>query len=149
MRDHTPDFTMRPLGPEHKSLVETTVRQLVGKLAEDDELKGETLLEFWLETPGRKRPRGTYRGGYLMPDSFIHLADYLVAAGGTLQPASAYASKGLDAAWADLFDELIYQIEIFTSHLPSPNGSTLELWAGRRHRPEGEWVYAVDRKVEL
>ena len=66
-------------------------------------------------------------------------------------PGQAYADEGLtlDKVWDDLLDELYYQVEIFTSEVSSGKGVTLELWAGNRQRPEGEWIYAVDRKVEL
>ncbi len=49
----------------------------------------------------------------------------------------------------DLLDELYYQVEIFTSQKATEKGITLEVWVGNRQRPEGEWIYAVDRKVEL
>jgi len=153
MRDHTPDFTMHELTTANKVLVREAVQQLFEKLAGDGQLTSDTLLEFWIEVPGVQRSRGTYRGGFLMPDSFIYITDYFQPdASGKLIPAETYAAAGtsaLEGAWDDLLDELYYQIEIFTSPVSSGKGVTLELWTGHRQRPEGEWIYAVDCKIEL
>lgn len=154
MRDHTPDFKMHELNADDKALIRQTVQQLLEKLAGDGKLNGDTLLEFWVEVPGVKRPRGTFRGGILMPDSFVYISDYFHSdadAPHLLKPGASYAAEGgsLERAWDDLLDELYYQVEIFTSPLSFVKGVTLELWAGNRQRPEGEWVYAVDRKIEL
>ncbi len=151
MRDHTPDFTMHELGAENKALIRQTVQQLLEKLSGDGKLNRETLLEFWIEVPGLKRSRGSFRGGFLMPDSFIYLTDYFQYDAHSLLPGKSYEAEGmsLESVWDDLLDELYYQVEIFTSPLSSSKGITLELWAGNRQRPEGEWVYAVDRKIEL
>lgn len=84
MRDHTPDFKLQPLSHTNRTAVERTVRQLVEHLVGDGRLEAGTLLEFWVEVPGIKRPRGTFRGGLLMPDSYLFLADYFRMEGGTL-----------------------------------------------------------------
>jgi hypothetical protein len=153
MRDHTPDFKMHELTADNKALIRQTVLQLLEKLAGDGKLCADALLEFWVEVPGVKRPRGTFRGGFLMPDSFIYITDYFScdACGCELVPLVQGTDGGqdFDRAMNDLLDELFYQVEIFTSPLASSKGVTLELWAGSRQRPEGEWIYAVDRKVEL
>ncbi len=154
MRDHTPDFKMNELSLENKALIRQTVQQLLEKLSDDGKLSSDTLLEFWVEVPGFKRPRGTFRGGFLMPDSFVYISDYFQSDGDTLhilKPGKCYLDEGLalETVWDDLLDELFYQVEIFTSQVVSGKGVTLELWAGNRQRPEGEWIYAVDRKVEL
>ena len=152
MRDHTPDFKMHELTPCNKVLIRQTVQQLLEKLAADGKLTADTLLEFWIEVPGIKRSRGSFRGGFLMPDSFVYITDYFRPdAPHTLTPGVAYANAEvtLEKVWDDLLDELYYQIEIFTSPVSTGKGITLELWAGNRQRPEGEWIYAVDRKVEL
>ena len=154
MRDHTPDFKMNELSADNKALIRQTAQQLLEKLSADGKLTAETQLEFWIEVPGVKRPRGTYRGGFLMPDSLIYISDYFQSddqTSRTLQPGQAYVDEGftLDNVWDDLLDELFYQVEIFTSHISTEKGVTFELWAGNRQRPEGEWIYAVDRKVEL
>ncbi|ABL64557.1 hypothetical protein [Chlorobium phaeobacteroides] len=151
MRDHTPDFKMHELSIENKGLIRQTVQQLLEKLAGDGKLACDSLLEFWVEVPGVQHPRGTFQGGFLMPDSFIYITDYFTCGVQALKPLPAYEESdgGVDRVWDDLFDELFYQIEIFTSTAVSPKGITLELWAGNRLRPEGEWVYAVDRKIEL
>ncbi len=152
MRDHTPDFKMHELSNDNKALIRQTVQQLFGKLASDGKLTAETLLEFWVEVPCVKRSRGTFRGGFLMPDSYIYISDYFQPDDScTLSPGSAYSDGEvtLEKVWDDLLDELYYQIEIFTSPVSSSKGVMLELWAGNRQRPEGEWIYAVDRKVEL
>ena len=153
MRDHTPDFKMHELTTHNKSLIRQTVQQLLEKLAADGKLTLDTLLEFWIEVPGIKRSRGTFRGGFLMPDSFVYISDYFRsdAAAHTLTPGEAYSDGEvtLDRVWDDLLDELYYQVEIFTSPVSTGKGIMLELWAGNRQRPEGEWIYAVDRKVEL
>ncbi|MEC9485924.1 MAG: hypothetical protein UMU76_00280 [Prosthecochloris sp.] len=147
MRDHTPDFKMQELSAENKSLIKETVQQLLVRLAGDSQLSSDSLLEFWVEVPGVKRPRGTYRGGVLMPDSFVYITDYVQADGDRLVPAPGY--REMDKAWDDLLDELYYQVEIFTSQVDDSRGIMLELWTGHRNRPEGEWIYAVDRKIEL
>ena len=152
MRDHTPDFKMHELTLQNKSLIRQTVQQLLEKLAADGKLTSDTLLEFWIEVPGIKRARGSFRGGFLMPDSFICISDYFKPdVPHTLIPGAAYpdGEADLEKVWDDLLEELFYQIEIFTSPLSPGKGITLELWAGNRQRPEGEWLYAVDRKVEL
>jgi hypothetical protein len=150
MRDHTPDFKMHELTAQNKTLIRQTVQQLLEKLAADGKLSSDTLLEFWLEVPAIKRSRGTFRGGFLMPDSFVYISDYFqTGAAQALIPGEAYGDDTLDKVWDDLLDELYYQVEIFTSPVSSGKGITLELWAGNRQRPEGEWIYAVDRKVEL
>lgn len=151
MRDHTPDFKMHELTDANKQLIRETVQQLFEKLVADARLTSDTLLEFWIEVPGVQRSRGTFRGGFLMPDSFIYVSDYFKTDQPALVAAEAYASEPspLAAVWDDLLDELYYQIEIFTSPISSGKGMTLELWAGNRHRPEGEWEYAVDTKIEL
>lgn len=147
MRDHTPDFKMHELSVANRGLIRTTVQQLFEKLSADGKLTGDTLLEFWVEVPGVKRPRGTFRGGFLMADSFVYISDYFQPEACALKPGNGYET--LEKVWDDLLDELFYQVEIFTSPILPANGVTLELWAGNRHRPEGEWIYAVDRKVEL
>lgn len=147
MRDHTPDFKLQELSTENKQLISDTVRQLLARLAEDRQLTSESLLEFWIEVPGVKRPRGTYRGGFLMPDSFIAITDYFQADCCALLPLESF--NDTESAWEELLDELYYQVEIFTSQVDSSKGITLEFWSGHRNRPEGEWIYAVDRKVEL
>ncbi|NTW84032.1 MAG: hypothetical protein HGB36_11810 [Chlorobiaceae bacterium] len=154
MRDHTPDFKLHELSADNKSLIRQTVQQLLEKLAGDGKLSCDSLLEFWVEVPGVKRPRGSFRGGFLMPDSFIYITDYFkcdTAEPHLLHPVSNAESGTacLEKVWTDLLDELYYQVEIFTSPLASAKGVTLELWAGNRQRPEGEWLYAVDRKIEL
>ena len=152
MPDHTPDFKMHELTDQNKALIRQTVQQLLEKLADDGKLTLDTLLEFWIEVPGIKRPRGSFRGGFLMPDSFVYISDYFQPdTPHALIPGAAYARDEvtLEKVWDDLLDELYYQVEIFTSPLSSGKGITLELWAGNRQRPEGEWIYAVDRKVEL
>ncbi len=85
---------------------------------------------------------------------FIYISDYFQSVDHTpptLKPSQAYINEGLtlNNVWDDLLDELYYQVEIFTSQAVSGKGVTLELWAGNRQRPEGEWIYAVDRKIEL
>jgi hypothetical protein len=147
MRDHTPDFKLHELSLDNKEHIRSTVQQLFEKLSSDGKLTGDTLLEFWIEVPGVQRSRGTFRGGFLMPDSFIYISDYFQPDAEALTPGSDYAT--LDQVWRDLLDELFYQVEIFTSPIQQAKGVTLELWAGNRHRPEGEWIYAVDRKIEL
>ena len=147
MRDHTPDFKMRELSTANKELIGEAVREVLTCLAEDRQFTSDSLLEFWVEVPGVKRPRGTYRGGFLMPDSFITIADYFQAGRDSLLPARSLSD--VESAWEELLDELYYQIEIFTSQVDSSKGITLELWTGHRSRPEGEWVYAVDTKIEL
>ena len=152
MRDHTPNFKMLELSDESKTLVRETVMQLLDRLAGDGQLSSDAHLEFWVEVPGVRHPRGTFRGGFLMPDSFLCLADYFTAgAEGMLSASEEYAGAAdpLDQAWQELFEELFYQIEIFTSQTNVSKGITVELWAGTRRRPEGEWAYAVDRKIEL
>jgi hypothetical protein len=152
MRDHTPDFKMHELTDHNKTLIRQTVQQLLEKLAVDSKLTSDTLLEFWIEVPAIKRSRGTFRGGFLMPDSFVYISDYFRPdTSPQLTPGEAYAEgeATLEKVWDDLLDELYYQVEIFTSSFPSAKGITLELWAGNRQRPEGEWIYAVDRKIEL
>lgn len=147
MRDHTPDFKLQELSISNKQLISETVRRILARLAEDRQLTSDSLLEFWVEVPGVKRPRGTYRGGFLMPDSFIAITDYFQADTGSLIPAESFSDA--DSAWEEFFDELYFQVEIFTSQVDSSKGITLEFWTGHRNRPEGEWVYAVDTKVEL
>ncbi len=147
MRDHTPDFKLQELSADNKARIKETVQQLLTRLAGDGQLSADSLLEFWIEVPGMKRRRGTYRGGFLMPDSFVHITDYFQAGSHSLIPAGAYEEAA--TAWDDLLDELYYQVEIFTSQVDHSKGITLELWTGHRNRPEGEWVYAVDRKIEL
>lgn len=153
MRDHTPDFIMHELTLHNKTLIRQTVQQLLEKLAGDGQLTIDTLLELWIEVPGIQRSRGTFRGGFLMPDSFIYITDYFESGPQPegLKPVEAYANGDatLEKVWDDLLDELYYQVEIFTSSVSSGKGITLELWAGHRQRPEGEWLYAVDRKIEL
>ncbi len=152
MPDHTPDFKMHELTDQNKALIRQTVQQLLEKLAADGKLTQDTLLEFWIEVPGIKRPRGSFRGGFLMPDSFVYISDYFKPdVPHLLTPGAAYpdGDVSLEKVWDDLLDELFYQVEIFTSPLSTGKGITLELWAGNRQRPEGEWLYAVDRKVEL
>ena len=151
MRDHTPDFKMDELSLENKALIRQTVQQLIEKLFADGKLTPHTHLEFWIEVPGIQRPRGTFRTGFLMPDSFIYISDYFQSGDHIVKPGQSYINDGLtiDKVWDDLLDELYYQVEIFTSQVASGKGVTLELWAGNRQRPEGEWIYAVDRKVEL
>jgi len=151
MRDHTPDFKLHELSSDNKLLIRQTVQQLFDKLSGDGKLTTDTLLEFWIEVPGVQRSRGTFRGGFLMPDSFIFIADYFQPDVHSLTPSSDYVATGatIEEIWDDLLDELFYQIEIFTSPVLPAKGVMLELWAGNRHRPEGEWIYAVDRKVEL
>jgi hypothetical protein len=142
---------MLELTGNSKALVKETVMQLLEKLAADGRLTVDALLEMWVEIPGHRHPRGTFRGGFLMPDSFIYLADYFKPGTEGLHPSETYGNSGdsLERAWHDLFDELYYQIEIFTSQVSENKGITVELWAGCRQRPEGEWIYAVDRKIEL
>ncbi|MCG8374870.1 MAG: hypothetical protein MI702_00130 [Chlorobiales bacterium] len=147
MRDHTPDFKLRELSTVNKELISEAVRQVLTCLAEDRQFTSDSLLEFWVEIPGVKRPRGTYRGGFLMPDSFITIADYFQAGRDVLSPARSL--DDVESAWEELLDELYYQVEIFTSQVDSSKGVTLELWTGHRSRPEGEWGYAVDTKIEL
>lgn len=147
MRDHTPDFKLQELSTPNKQLISDTVCRILARLAEDRQLTADSLLELWVEVPGVKRPRGTYRGGFLMPDSFIAITDYFQANDGSLVPAGSFSDS--ENAWEELFDELYYQVEIFTSQVDSSKGITLELWTGHRSRPEGEWVYAVDTKIEL
>ncbi|ASQ91104.1 hypothetical protein CHL67_09415 [Prosthecochloris sp. GSB1] len=147
MRDHTPDFKIRELSSANREAIGETVRQLLTRLAADRQLTADSLLELWVEVPGVKRPRGTYRGGFLMPDSFITVSDYFKENYGTIEPAGFFADK--ESAWIELLDELYYQVEIFTSQVDTSKGITLELWTGHRSRPEGEWVYAVDKKIEL
>ncbi|MBN1279582.1 MAG: hypothetical protein K9I59_06720 [Chlorobium sp.] len=148
MRDHTPDFKMHELSTTNKELIGRIVQQLLEKLAADGKLLADSLLEFWVEVPGLKHSRGTFRGGILMPDSFIYITDYFLAGESSLVPMPAFADEP-GKVWDELFDELFYQIEIFTSPVSESKGITLELWAGSRQRPEGEWIYAVDRKIEL
>lgn len=151
MRDHTPNFIMHELSNESKALIKDTVIQLVEKLAGDGELKPDSHLEFWVEVPGVRHPRGTFRSGFLMPDSFLCLADWFKPGVAPLAAADEFAAGAnpVEAAWNDLLDELYFQIEIFTSQEPEGKGVTVEIWAGSRQRPEGEWLYAVDRKIEL
>ncbi|HED31983.1 MAG TPA: hypothetical protein ENN50_10005 [Prosthecochloris aestuarii] len=147
MRDHTSDFKLQELSSRNKELVRAIADQLLNRIAADDQLSSDTLLEFWVEVPGVKRPRGTYSAGFLMPDSFIYITDYVRAENGKLVPADGYSD--IEQAREEMFDELYYQIEIFTSQVDCSKGITLELWTGHRNRPEGEWVYALDRKIEL
>jgi hypothetical protein len=151
MRDHTPNFKMLELSNASKKLVRETVAQLLEKLAGDGQLTPEARLEFWVEIPGVKHSRGTFRGGCLMPDSYLCLSDWFKSGSRTIEPAAIYTgtANSLDVAWADLLDELFYQIEIFTSRVTANQGITVELWAGTRNRPECEWIYAVDKKIEL
>lgn len=151
MRDHTPNFKMLELSDESKQLVRNTVIQLLEKLAGDGQLTPDARLEFWVEIPGVKHPRGTFRGGCLMPDSYLCLSDWFRAGSQTIEASESYAAQAtpLEEAWNDLLDELYYQIEIFTSQVSKSQGITVELWAGTRGRPECEWIYAVDRKIEL
>ena len=151
MRDHTPNFKLLELSEESKRLVRETVIQLLEKLASDDQLTPEARLEFWVEIAGVRHPRGTFRGGCLMPDSYLCLSDWFKPGRPVIEPASEYigTASPLDVAWADLLDELFYQIEIFTAQVNSNQGITVELWAGTRNRPECEWIYAVDKKIEL
>lgn len=147
MRDHTPDFKLQELSAANKELISETVRQILSRLAEDRQLTSDSLLELWVEIPGVKRPRGTYKGGFLMPDSFIAIADYFQADAESLVPVQSFDNG--ENAWEELLDELYYQVEIFTSQVDSSKGIILELWTGHRNRPEGEWEYAVDTKIEL
>jgi len=151
MRDHTPNFKMLELSDESKRLIKDTVTQLLKKLSGDGQLTPDARLEFWVEIPGVKHPRGTFRGGCLMPDSYLCLSDWFKAGTPAIEAGEEYAEKEhpLDEAWADLLDELYYQIEIFTSMATANQGITIELWAGTRNRPECEWLYAVDKKIEL
>ncbi|NTW52325.1 MAG: hypothetical protein HGB22_07040 [Chlorobiaceae bacterium] len=151
MRDHTPNFKMLELSEESKQLVRDTVTQLLEKLAGDGQLTSEARLEFWVEIPGVKHPRGTFRGGCLMPDSYLCLSDWFSAGSSTINASEQYsgAANPLEEAWNDLLDELYYQLEIFTSLGSRNQGITIELWAGKRGRPECEWEYAVDKKIEL
>ncbi len=151
MRDHTPNFKMLELSGESKQLVRDTVVQLLEKLAGDGQLTSEARLEFWVEIPGVRHARGTFRGGCLMPDSYLCLSDWFRAGNQPIEATAHYAGHELplDEAWKDLLDELYYQIEIFTSQVSRNHGITVELWAGTRGRPECEWLYAVDRKIEL
>jgi len=151
MRDHTPNFKLLELSEESKKIVRDTVTQLVEKLAGDGQLIPDARLEFWVEIPGVKHPRGTFRGGCLMPDSYLCLSDWFKAGSAAIEPLEEYAEmeNPLEEAWNDLLDELYYQIEIFTSLASANQGITVELWAGTRGRPECEWLYAVDRKIEL
>jgi hypothetical protein len=151
MRDHTPNFKLLELSEQSKNIVRDTVTQLVEKLAGDGQLTSEARLEFWVEIPGVKHPRGTFRGGCLMPDSYLCLSDWFKAGSAAIEPIEEYSGmeNPLQEAWIDLLDELYYQIEIFTSLASANQGITVELWAGTRGRPECEWIYAVDRKIEL
>jgi hypothetical protein len=151
MRDHTPNFKLLELSEESKKIVRDTVTQLVEKLAGDGQLTPDARLEFWVEIPGVKHPRGTFRGGCLMPDSYLCLSDWFKADNAAIEPIEEYSGmeNPLQEAWNDLLDELYYQIEIFTSLASANQGITVELWAGTRGRPECEWIYAVDRKIEL
>jgi len=151
MRDHTPNFKLLELSEQSKNIVRDTVTQLVEKLAGDGQLTSEARLEFWVEIPGVKHPRGTFRGGCLMPDSYLCLSDWFKAGSAAIEPIEEYSGmeNPLQEAWNDLLDELYYQIEIFTSLASANQGITVELWAGTRGRPECEWIYAVDRKIEL
>jgi len=151
MRDHTPNFKLLELSEESKKIVRDTVTQLVEKLAGDGQLIPDARLEFWVEIPGVKHPRGTFRGGCLMPDSYLCLSDWFKAGSAAIEPLEEYAEmeNPLEEAWNDLLDELYYQIEIFTSLASANQGITVELSAGTRGRPECEWLYAVDRKIEL
>jgi hypothetical protein len=151
MRDHTPNFKLLELSVESKQLVRDTVTQLLEKLAGDGQLTAEARLEFWVEIPGVKHPRGTFRGGCLMPDSYLCLSDWFGAGSETIIASEQYAGAAnpLEEAWNDLLDELYYQLEIFTSLASRNQGITIELWAGTRGRPECEWQYAVDKKIEL
>ncbi|MBN1928955.1 MAG: hypothetical protein JW764_05385 [Chlorobiaceae bacterium] len=151
MRDHTPNFKLLELSDDSKRLIRETVTQLLEKLAGDGQLTPDARLEFWVEIPGVRRPRGTFRGGCLMPDSYLCLSDWFRAGSEKIASADEFAGEEnpLDAAWADLLDELYYQIEIFTSQASANQGITVELWAGTRNRPECEWLYAVDKKIEL
>jgi hypothetical protein len=151
MRDHTPNFKMHELSNGARQLIRETVIQLLDKLAGDGQLTPEARLEFWVEVPGVRHPRGTFRGGCLMPDSYLCLSDWFKAGNNPLQASEHYASHAtpLDEAWNDLLEELYYQIEIFTSQSSRSQGVTVELWAGTRGRPECEWHYAVDWKIEL
>jgi len=90
MRDHTPNFTMHELSAENRSLISTTLQQLLEKLAADGKMTADSLLEFWVEVPGVKRIRGTFRGGFLMPDSFVYLSDYFLPDASNLTPTTAY-----------------------------------------------------------
>lgn len=151
MRDHTPNFKLQELSDESKQLVRDTVTQLLEKLAADGQLTAAARLEFWVEIPGVRHPRGTFRGGCLMPDSYLALSDWFKAGTPGIEPSDEYSGteNPINEAWKDLFDELFYQIEIFTSLARANQGITIELWAGTRNRPECEWEYAVDRKIEL
>ncbi|TNJ37473.1 hypothetical protein FGF66_10830 [Chlorobaculum thiosulfatiphilum] len=151
MRDHTPNFKLLELSRESKRLIRETVTQLLEKLAGDGQLTPEARLEFWVEIPGVRHPRGTFRGGCLMPDCYLCLSDWFATGATALEPAPEYhgTANPLDVAWNDLLDELYYQIEIFTAQATANQGVTVELWAGTRNRPECEWIYAVDKKVEL
>ncbi|NTU93900.1 MAG: hypothetical protein HGB29_05880 [Chlorobiaceae bacterium] len=151
MRDHTPNFKMLELTGESKQLVRDTVTQLLEKLVRDGQLTSDARLEFWVEVPGVKHHRGTFRGGCLMPDSYLCLTDWFKAGRPTIEASEDYADAPdpLQAAWDDILDELYYQIEIFTSQASHSQGISVELWAGTRNRPECEWLYAVDKKIEL
>ena len=78
-------------------------------------------------------------------------SDWFRAGSATIVASDHYAGAAnpLNEAWHDLLDELYYQIEIFTSLATRNQGITVELWAGTRGRPECEWLYAVDKKIEL
>ncbi len=151
MRDHTPNFKMLELSGESKQLLRDTVGQLLEKLAGDGQLTPDARLEFWVEVPGIRHPRGTFRGGCLMPDSYLCLTDWFKASQPVLESSESYdrSADPLGEAWDDLLGELYYQIEIFTSPTDRNQGITVELWAGTRSRPDGDWIYAVDRKIEL
>jgi hypothetical protein len=151
MRDHTPNFKLLELSDESKKLVRDTVTQLLEKLAGDAQLTSDSRLEFWVEIPGVRHPRGTFRGGCLMPDSYLCLSDWFATGSAGIEPSAEYSGEAnpLEEAWNDLLDELYYQIEIFTSQASANQGITVELWAGTRGRPECEWIYAVDKKIEL
>ncbi|NTU52567.1 MAG: hypothetical protein HGA97_02475 [Chlorobiaceae bacterium] len=151
MRDHTPNFKMQELSDESKQLVRDTVTQLLEKLSGDGQLTSDARLEFWVEIPGVKHARGTFRGGCLMPDSYLCLSDWFKAGTTGIEPSDEYSGteNPLEVAWNDLLDELYYQIEIFTTLVSVNQGITVELWAGTRNRPECEWLYAVDKKIEL
>jgi hypothetical protein len=151
MRDYTPNFKMHELSAESKQLVRDTVTQLLEKLVGDGQLTSDARLEFWVEVPGVRHHRGTFRGGCLMPDSYLCLTDWFSAGTATLVASDHYSGERnpLEEAWKDLLEELYYQIEIFTSQTSSSQGVSVELWAGTRGRPECEWLYAVDKKIEL
>lgn len=151
MRDHTPNYKLYELSDESKRLIKDTVTQLLEKLSGDGQLTSDARLEFWVEIPGVKHPRGTFRDGCLMPDSYLFLSEWFKVGTSAIKAGEEYAEKEhpLGEAWTDLLDELYYQIEIFTSMATANQGITIELWAGTRGRPECEWLYAVDKKIEL